>query len=63
MSGIVKEWSKKCGTPYLPPTGTFQSLNEWSVVDPHYFYADQDTQCCGTVTIYYGSGSGSGSDF
>ncbi len=20
-------------------------------------------QCCGTVTIYYGSGSGSGSDF
>ncbi len=21
------------------------------------------TQCCGTVTIYYGSGSGSGSDF
>jgi hypothetical protein len=27
----------------LPPTGTFQSLNEWSVVDPHYFYADPDT--------------------
>jgi hypothetical protein len=22
-----------------------------------------DEQCCGTVTIYYGSGSGSGSDF
>ncbi len=21
------------------------------------------SQCCGTVTIYYGSGSGSGSDF
>jgi hypothetical protein len=24
---------------------------------------DQSHQCCGTVTIFYGSGSGSGSDF
>jgi hypothetical protein len=24
---------------------------------------DPGRQCCGTVTIYYGSGSGSGSDF
>ncbi len=35
-------------------------------VDP---YPDRESgsgsrrQCCGTVTIYYGSGSGSGSDF
>jgi hypothetical protein len=25
--------------------------------------ASSSLQCCGTVTIYYGSGSGSGSDF
>jgi hypothetical protein len=33
----------------------FPSRNGQNVVTPE--------QCCGTVTIYYGSGSGSGSDF
>ncbi len=34
----------------------FQVPQKWSTVST-------GNQCCGTVTIYYGSGSGSGSDF
>jgi hypothetical protein len=33
-------------------------VHQFYIVHFLYFF-----QCCGTVTIYYGSGSGSGSDY
>ncbi len=46
-----------------PGSGVFLHLDPYPGSRISFFGSGIPNQCCGTVTIYYGSGSGSGSDF
>ncbi len=69
---FLRRWRKNC-TSLLPmgskgrylkkcPKKTLLTKKKQGNLD-FVHAADIIKQCCGTVTIYYGSGSGSGSDF
>jgi hypothetical protein len=54
--------TRKKRTPGTKPVKLVSFSDDEFVIGPCRSTATHD-QCCGTVTIYYGSGSGSGSDF
>jgi hypothetical protein len=47
----------------MVPVPTFEKLWFRFLLLKSYGSGSSSIQCCGAVTIYYGSGSGSGSDF
>ncbi len=55
-------YSKHCPVPYIIHTLPL-SLFLILCVSYYLLLSSSYPQCCGTVTIYYGSGSGFGSDF